>query len=78
MSATGQLSVLSSGPGGISTWCVLSIGATRQVCRSCVAQVAMSSDHCNLCPFAGCPGCNYQPEQIPGQLDLLNELEDDE
>lgn len=34
-------------------------------------------DHCDLCPFAGCSGCAYQPEQIPGQLDLLDELEDD-
>ena len=35
-------------------------------------------EHCPDCPFAGCVWCKYQPEQLPGQLDLLDELEDDE
>lgn len=34
-------------------------------------------EHCDLCPFAGCVWCRYQPE-MDGQPDLLDELEDEE
>ena len=32
-------------------------------------------DHCRVCPFAGCSSCEYQPEPIEGQGDLLEELD---
>lgn len=33
-------------------------------------------DHCDVCPFAGCVWCKYQPE-MDGQGNLLDELEDE-